>query len=85
MDGLEQGTWILNFESGARCEGDYVDGKKQGRWTEDLSNGDLEMGDFAEGKKTGRWSLIRKDGTSLEILFQDDKVIEKLLSVSIQL
>jgi hypothetical protein len=73
VDGVEQGMWVLKFQSGARLEGGFIEGKKHGLWVEDLANGDRATGECAEVIKTEPWRM-NKDGTRWETMYQDDYV-----------
>ncbi|MCK5520847.1 MAG: hypothetical protein KAI81_07025 [Candidatus Marinimicrobia bacterium] len=76
MVGKYHGKYIIYFNNGdEKITGNYNNGQKSDKWTYNFENGDSKAGHYHNDMKIGPWNFYSADGSTMTIVFMDDKPI----------
>ena len=61
--GQREGFHVINWSSGDRSEGSYMNGELHGTWTLIWEDGTRDVGPYVNGERHGNWAESYEDGT----------------------
>lgn len=77
-DGHKQGIGTYSFRNGDLFTGQWVNGFINGNGVYTWSNGDQYIGQWVNGKRHGKGILIKKDGTKLIQVYDNEKLVSSV-------